>query len=56
MASARFVLMLGKDGVTIFNVVTTQKHSEKWELRGSRWVQIDIEELGGTTMVDGKPY
>lgn len=48
--------MIGKDGITEFNVVTTQQHNEKWELRGSRWVQTDIEELGGTTMVDGKLY
>lgn len=48
--------MTGKDGVSEFNVVTTQKHDEKWELRGGRWVQTAIEELGGTTMVDGKPY
>jgi hypothetical protein len=48
--------MIGKDGITEFNVVTTQKHDEKWELRGSRWVQTNIEELGGTTMVDGKVY
>lgn len=48
--------MLGKDGVTEFNVVTTQKHNEKWELRGSRWRQTFIEELGGTVTVDGKPY
>jgi hypothetical protein len=48
--------MIGKDGVTEFNVVTTQKHDEKWQLRGSRWQQTFIKELGGTTMVDGKPY
>lgn len=48
--------MLGKDGVSEFNVVTTQKHNERWDLRGSRWIQTDIEELGGTTLVDGKPY
>jgi hypothetical protein len=48
--------MIGRDGVTEFNVVTTQKHNEKWELRGSRWQQTFIKELGGTTMVDGKPY
>jgi hypothetical protein len=48
--------MLGKDGVSEFNVVTTQAHDERWELRGSRWIQTDIKELGGTTMVDGKPY
>jgi hypothetical protein len=48
--------MIGKDGVSEFNVVTTQKHNEKWELQGSRWMQTFIEELGGTTMVDGKVY
>jgi len=48
--------MLGRDGITEFNVVTTQKHRERWELRDSRWLQISIDELGGTTMVDGKPY
>ena len=48
--------MLGKDGVTEFNIVTTQKHVEHWEERNSRWVQVSIEELGGTTRVDGKPY
>lgn len=48
--------MTGKDGVSEFNVITTQKHNETWKLRGSRWIQTDIEELGGTTMVDGKVY
>lgn len=48
--------MIGKDGVTEFNVVTTQKHDEKWELRDSRWRQTYIKELGGTVTVDGKPY
>jgi hypothetical protein len=48
--------MLGRDGVTEFNVITTQRHDERWDLRGSRWVQTGITELGGTTMVDGKVY
>ncbi len=48
--------MLGRDGTSEFNVVTTQKHIEKWEQRDSRWIQISIDELGGTTTVDGKPY
>ena len=48
--------MLGRDGATEFNVVTTQRHNETWEERGSRWIQTGIEELGGTTTVDGKPY
>jgi hypothetical protein len=48
--------MLGKDGVTEFSIVTTQQHVETWEVRNSRWVQVGIEELGGTTVVDGRPY
>ena len=48
--------MLGRDGVTEFNVVTTQRHNETWEERDSRWIQTGIEELGGTTTVDGEPY
>jgi hypothetical protein len=48
--------MMGRDGVSEFNIVTTQKHIEKWEVRNGRWLQVSIEELGGTTTVDGKPY
>lgn len=48
--------MVGRDGVTEFNVVTTQRHNEIWEERNSRWIQTHIEELGGTTTVDGQRY
>lgn len=48
--------MLGRDGRSEHNVVTTQRHEERWEVRESRWVQTNIVELGGTTMVDGRPY
>ena len=48
--------MTGRDGKSEHVVVTTQKHIEQWALRGSRWVQTGIEELGGTTVVDGKVY
>lgn len=48
--------MLGRDGTSVHNVVTTQNHKERWELRGSRWVNVSIDELGGTVQVDGKPY
>ena len=48
--------MLGKDGVSEYNVVTTQKHIETWKLAGSRWVNSEIKELGGTVMVDGKRW
>lgn len=48
--------MLGRDGKSEHNVVTTQDHEERWELRGSRWINVTIKELGGTTLVDGKSY
>lgn len=47
--------MMGRDGKSEHNVVTTQKHEEQWERRGSRWMQIGIKELGGVILVDGKP-
>lgn len=47
--------MRGRDGVSEHNVVTTQRHEERWELRGSRWMNTSIVELGGTTTVDGQP-
>jgi hypothetical protein len=45
--------MLGRDGRSEHNVVTTQDHMERWELRGSRWMNTAIEELGGTVAIDG---
>ena len=48
--------MLGRDGQSEHHVVTTQRHEERWEVRESRWVQTAIVELGGTTIVDGRPY
>lgn len=48
--------MTGRDGVSEHNVVTTQRHEERWEARGSRWINTAIVELGGTTTVDGQTY
>jgi hypothetical protein len=48
--------MLGKDGTSEHVVVTTQKHIEQWKLAGSRWVNSEIVELGGTVMVDGERW
>ena len=48
--------MMGRDGRSEHIVVTTQRHEERWEVRGSRWIQTVIVELGGTTTVDGQPY
>jgi hypothetical protein len=38
------------------DVVTTQKHREKWIRRNSGWKQQRIRELGGAVYVNGKPY
>lgn len=46
--------MFGRDGKSEHNVVTTQDHKEHWQLRGSRWTNTAIDELGGTIVVDGK--
>lgn len=48
--------MLGRDGTSEHNVVTTQRHRELWELAGSRWINRKLEELGGTITVDGEAY
>ena len=48
--------MLGRDGASEHNVVTTQRHQERWEVRNSRWINVAITELGGTVTVDGRPY
>jgi hypothetical protein len=48
--------MLGRDGKSVHNVVTTERHQEQWQQRGSRWVAVSIKELGGTITIDGKPY
>lgn len=48
--------MLGRDGKSEHTVVTTQRHRELWELAGSRWVNRELVELGGTVTVDGQPY
>lgn len=46
--------MIGRDGVTRFNVVTTQKHREVWRRRGLQWYNYEIEELGGQRWIDGE--
>lgn len=49
-------LMLQRDGIARDTVVTTQKHRELWRHTTSGWKQARITELGGTVMVNGKPY
>ena len=46
--------MLGRDGVTEFNVVTTQRHKEYWRAANGRWFNYQLEELGGTLTIDGE--
>jgi hypothetical protein len=49
-------LMLERDGVTRDTVVTTQKHRELWRRTRAGWQRSRVKELGGTVMVNGKPY
>jgi hypothetical protein len=45
-----------RDGVTRDTVVTTQKHREVWRRTKSGWRLSRVKELGGTVMVNGKPF
>jgi hypothetical protein len=49
-------LMLERDGVTRDTVVTTQRHREIWRRGTVGWRRSKVTELGGTVMVNGKPY
>jgi hypothetical protein len=49
-------LMLERNGVTRDTVVTTQKHVERWRRTPAGWRNTHVKELGGTVMVNGKPY
>lgn len=49
-------LMLERDGVTRDTVVTTQKHRELWRRTPDGWRRARVTELGGTVVVNGKPY
>lgn len=47
--------MIGRDGISEFNVVTTQKHRETWRETDDGWRNYAIDELGGTLAIDGVP-
>lgn len=47
--------MIGRDGTTEFNIVTTQSHRETWRETGDGWRNYAIDELGGTLSIDGVP-
>jgi hypothetical protein len=49
-------LMLQRDLVTRDTVITTQKHREVWRRIGGGWRLSRVKELGGTILVNGKPY
>ena len=49
-------LMLERDLVTRDTVVTTQKHREVWRRTPAGWRLSRVKELGGTILVNGKPY
>ena len=49
-------LMYERDGKTLDTVVTTQRHREIWRVTPGGWRSFEIEELGGTVEVNGRPY
>jgi hypothetical protein len=49
-------IMIGRDGVSKNDVLSTQKHKEHWRIHDGRWYCYDIEELGGKVWIDGKPF
>jgi hypothetical protein len=49
-------LMLERDLVTRDTVITTQKHREVWRRTGLGWRLSRVTELGGSIVVNGKPY
>ncbi len=49
-------LMRRPDGGGPDNVVTTQKHRERWRLTGGRWLNYEIDELGGEIFINGAAY
>jgi ketosteroid isomerase-like protein len=49
-------LMLERDGVKQDTVITTQRHREHWRRTPVGWRGYEVEELGGTVLVNGRPY
>ena len=49
-------LMLERDLVTRDTVVTTQKHREVWRRTSAGWKLSRVKELGGTIVLNGKPF
>lgn len=49
-------LMLERDLVTRDTVITTQKHREVWRRTELGWRLSRVTELGGSIVVNGRPY
>lgn len=49
-------MMLRPDRSGEDTVLTTQRHRETWRRTPQGWRMYEVEELGGTVMVNGKPY
>jgi hypothetical protein len=49
-------MMRRRDDSGSDNVVTTQKHEERWRLKNGRWYNYEIRELGGEIFINGEPY
>lgn len=49
-------IMRRRDDSGADTVLTTQKHEERWRLKGGRWFNYEIIELGGEIFINGEPY
>jgi catechol 2,3-dioxygenase-like lactoylglutathione lyase family enzyme len=49
-------IMKTRDGLGQNDVLTTQRHNERWQRLAEGWRCISIEELGGEIFVDGEPF
>jgi hypothetical protein len=49
-------LMFQRDGITLDTVLTTQRHREIWKKNANGWFGYEIEELGGSILINGKDY
>lgn len=57
MTSQRWERMMRRrDDSGSDNIVTTQKHEERWRLKDGRWYNYEIKELGGEIFINGEPH
>lgn len=48
--------MMSRDGKSRHDVLSTEKHRERWKVLKGQWFSYDVQELSGNIWIDGKPY